>query len=131
VPLPRALARFNRVVTNRLLRPLALLLPNFGIVVHRGRVSGSEYRTVVNWWSDGDTAIIALTYGRDVDWLKNLSAAGGGAIVSRGRTYRLGKPVVIGPEGLSRMPGTVRVILDTIDVDSFAVMPLITPDPPT
>ena len=108
-----------------------MVLPNFGIVVHKGRVSGREYQTVVNWWRDEENAIVALTYGSDVDWLANLSAAGGGAIVSRGRTYRLGKPVVIGPEGLSRMPGTVRVILQAIDVDSFAVMPLLRTDRPT
>lgn len=130
MPLPRALARFNRVVTNRLLRPLAMVLPNFGVVVHHGRVSGREYRTLVNWWRDEETAIVALTYGRDVDWLKNLSAAGGGAIACRGRTYRLGEPVVIGREGLTRMPGTVRVILSTIDVDTFAVMPILRPDRP-
>lgn len=131
MPLPRALARFNRVVTNRLLRPLAMVLPNFGVVVHQGRLSGREYQTLVNWWRDEETAIVALTYGRDVDWLKNLSAAGGGVIASRGRTYRLGKPVVIGRDGLRRMPGTVRVILSTIDVDTFAVMPLVKPDRPT
>jgi deazaflavin-dependent oxidoreductase (nitroreductase family) len=124
------LARFNRVVTNRLLRPLAVVLPNFGVIGHQGRVSGRQYQTVVNWWRDEETAIVALTYGRDVDWLKNLSAAGGGVIASRGRIYRVGKPVVIGPEGLSRMPGAVRVILSTIDVDTFAVMPLVKPDRP-
>jgi deazaflavin-dependent oxidoreductase (nitroreductase family) len=107
-----------------------MVLPSFGVVVHRGRVSGREYQTVVNWWRDEETAIVALTYGHDVDWLKNLSAAGGGVIASRGRTYRVGQPVVIGPEGLNRMPGAVRVILSTIDVDRFAVMPLITPDRP-
>ena len=130
MPLPRALARFNRVVTNRLLRPLAMVLPNFGVVVHQGRSSGREYQTVVNWWRDEETAIVALTYGRDVDWLENLIAAGGGVIASRGRTYRVGMPVVIGPEGMSRMPGAVRVILSSIDVDRFAVMPLVKPDRP-
>ena len=65
MPLPPALARFNRVVTNRLLRPLATVLPNFGVVVHHGRVSGREYRTLVNWWRDEETAIVALTYGRE------------------------------------------------------------------
>lgn len=131
MPLPPALARFNRVVANPLLRPLAMILPNFGVVVHRGRVSGREYRTLVNWWRDEETAIVALTYGSDVDWLKNLRFAGGGAIVNRARTYCLGMPEVIGPEGLRRMPGTVRVILESIDVDQFAVMPLLNPDPPT
>jgi deazaflavin-dependent oxidoreductase (nitroreductase family) len=100
-------------------------------MVHRGRVSGREYQTLVNWWRDEETAIVALTYGSDVDWLKNLRAAGGGAIVNRGKTYRLGTPEVIGREGLRRMPGTVRLILDVFDVDRFAVMPLVKPDRPT
>ena len=108
-----------------------MVLPNFGVVVHRGRVSGQEYQTLVNWWRDEETAIVALTYGGDVDWLENLHAAGGGAIANRGRTYPLGMPEVIGSEGLSRMPGTVRVILNSIDVDPFAVMPLVNPDRPT
>jgi deazaflavin-dependent oxidoreductase (nitroreductase family) len=108
-----------------------MVLPQFGVVVHRGRVSGREYQTLVNWWRDEETAIVALTYGSDVDWLKNLRAAGGGAIVNRKRIYRLGMPEVIGPEGLRRMPGALKVMLDGIDVDQFAVMPLINPDPPT
>ena len=131
MPLPRALARFNRVVTNRILHPLTAILPNFGVIVHRGRVSGEEYLTLVNWWRDEETAIVALTYGSDVDWLKNLRAAGGGTIRNRGRSYRVGAPEVIGEEGMRRMPAVVRFVLATIDVDRFAVMPLVSPDRPT
>lgn len=131
MPLPRALALFNRVVSNNLLAPLAHILPNFALVVHRGRVSGREYRTLVNFWKDDESAIVALTYGSEVDWLKNLRAARGGAIVNRGTTWWVGSPVVIGDKGMERMPGTVKVLLEAMGVDEFAVMPLIKPDLPT
>lgn len=131
MPLPPALARFNRIVTNRLLLPLAAILPNFGVIVHRGRVSGEEYLTLVNWWRDDETAIVALTYGTDVDWLKNLRAAGGGTIRNRRKSYRVGAPEVIGEEGMRRMSVVVRFVLNTIHVDRFAVMPLLRPDRPT
>ena len=37
MPAPRWLARFNLVVTNRLLGPLARHLPGMGVVLHIGR----------------------------------------------------------------------------------------------
>ncbi len=131
MPLPRALANFNRVVTNRLSRPFAGRLPWFGLVVHRGRKSGQEYRTPVNAWIDDETVIVALTYGRDTDWLKNLVAADGGAIVTGGRLYPVGRPSIVGPDGMSRMPAAARPILRLIDVAEFAVMPLLDSGPPT
>jgi deazaflavin-dependent oxidoreductase (nitroreductase family) len=131
VPLPRTLARFNRVVTNRIGRPLAGRLPGFALIVHRGRKSGSEYRTPVNAWFDDERIIVALTYGPDTDWLKNLSAAAGGSVVAGRSTYRVGGPVLIGPEGMGRMPAVARPILRMIDVDEFALLPLITPGRPT
>src|SRR5262249_1796055 len=45
--LPRALARFNRLVTNRVLGVVAPWMPPFAVVVHRGRSSGRVYRTPV------------------------------------------------------------------------------------
>jgi deazaflavin-dependent oxidoreductase (nitroreductase family) len=131
VPLPKALARFNRAVTNRISRPLASRLPWFALITHRGRRSGAEYRTPVNAWLDDLTVIVALTYGPDTDWLKNLSAAGGGEVVAGGRPLRVGSPTVIGAEGMQRMPVVVRLILRLIDVDEFALLPLLRRDQPT
>ncbi len=131
MPLPGSIARFNRVVTNRISRPLAGRLPWFALIIHRGRVSGTEYRTPVNAWLGEKDTIVALTYGRDTDWLKNLTAAAGGMIVTRGRAYPVGTPVLIGAEGMRRMPAVARPILRTIDVDEFALLPLFKPDRPT
>jgi deazaflavin-dependent oxidoreductase (nitroreductase family) len=124
MPLPRSIARFNRVVTNRFSRPVARYLPGFAVIVHKGRVSGNVYRTPVNCWIDDRSAIVALTYGSDTDWLKNLQAADGGAVEHRGRTYQVGMPVLIGSEGLSRMPAVVRPILNVVGVTEFAELPL-------
>jgi len=131
MPLSRGLARFNRVVTNRISRPLAGWLPGFAVIVHRGRKSDAEYRTPVNAWLGDNDVIVALTYGRNTDWLKNLTVAIGGEVIAGRRTYRVGRPQLIGREGMSRMPAMARPILRAIDVDEFALLPLIGPDRPT
>jgi deazaflavin-dependent oxidoreductase (nitroreductase family) len=125
MPLPRSIARFNRVVTNPISRPVARYLPGFAVIVHKGRGSGKIFRTPVNCWIDDRSAIVALTYGSDTDWLKNLQAAGGGALEHRGRSYQVGMPVLIGSAGLSRMPAVVRPILNAINATEFAELPLL------
>ncbi len=91
--LPQRLARFNRRVTNPIQRLWAGWLPPFGILEHVGRRSGKPYRTPLNVFPagvDGKPAVaILLTYGPDRDWLKNLNAAGGGQIRSRGKKFEV------------------------------------------
>lgn len=98
--LPQGLARFNRHVTNPIQRMWAGWLPPFGIVEHVGRRSGKPYRTPVNVFNadvDGEPAVaIVLTYGPDRDWLKNLKAAGGGRLRSKGKTFGIANPRVVG-----------------------------------
>jgi deazaflavin-dependent oxidoreductase (nitroreductase family) len=125
MPLSRGLARFNRQVTNRITRPVASRLPTFGIVIHKGRVSGKEYETPVNCWLGDGNALIALTYGAETDWMKNLRAAGGGYLRSKGKTHRVGMPRDIGQEGMKRVPSIVRRILGLIAVDEFVELPLL------
>ena len=84
MPLPRSIARVNRRVTNRLLGGLAQRLPGFGVVVHTGRRSRRQYRTPVNVFRRGDRYIIALTYGSNADWVRNVLANGGCTLETRG-----------------------------------------------
>ena len=105
--------------------PLAPRLPGFAVVVHRGRKTGDEHRTPLNAWVDDESVIVALTYGPGTDWLKNLEAAGGGEIITRGKRYRVGPPRLIGETGMGRMPFIARPILRAIDVDEFALLPLL------
>lgn len=97
--LPQGLARFNRHVTNPIQRMWAGWLPSFGILEHVGRRSGTPYRTPVNVFRtevDGKPGVaILLTYGPERDWLKNLTAAGGGRLRARGKTVGIADPRVV------------------------------------
>ena len=95
MPLPRALARFNLKVTNPILGHVAGRLPGFAIVTHVGRRSGTRRTTPVNLFRDGETYVIALTYGRGSQWVKNVLAAGGCDIHTRGRDLHLVDPRVV------------------------------------
>src|SRR5947209_1601476 len=77
MPLSRAVARFNRRATNRVLGRVAGWMPGFGIVTHIGRRSAKTYQTPINLFRDGDVYRIALTYGAESDWVRNVLAAGG------------------------------------------------------
>ena len=88
----RRLARFNRVVANPLIGRVVSATPGFGAVVHRGRRTGREYRTPVMVFRDGERYVFALPYGRESDWARNVLAAGGCDLLSRGRRIQLAEP---------------------------------------
>lgn len=120
MPLPRSVARFNRFVTNPLARMVAGWAPGFAIVRHKGRKSGKVYSTPVNIFKVDDGFVIALTYGSDVDWLKNVLAAAGCTVRYRNREIEVVEPVSISTaEGMALMPGPVRAILRATRVTEF------------
>jgi deazaflavin-dependent oxidoreductase (nitroreductase family) len=92
VPLPERITRFNRAVTNPLLRGACAVVPGMAVLHHVGRRSGRSYRTPLMAFRRGDTWYVVLTYGPDRDWIKNLRAAGEGELVQRRRCYRVGNP---------------------------------------
>jgi deazaflavin-dependent oxidoreductase (nitroreductase family) len=122
VPLPRRLAKFNRVVTNRVIGPLVRYLPGFAIVSHVGRRSGRTYRTPVNLFRRGDGYVIALTYGADSQWVRNVLAAGGADIETRGRRLQLVDPEVVQDPARSLVPKPVRVPLRLANVHEFMLL---------
>ena len=91
----RVMARFNKQVTNRVIGLLSSSVPPWATIVHQGRESGTEYRTPVAAFVRGRTLTIALPYGDDADWVKNVLAAGGGEMVRRGRVQALTNPRVV------------------------------------
>jgi deazaflavin-dependent oxidoreductase (nitroreductase family) len=76
-------------------RPVAGRLPPFAIVEHQGRTSGRPYRTPVFAFRRGDELVIVLSYGTGSDWVLNLMAERGGAVVRLGRRRVLANPRVI------------------------------------
>jgi deazaflavin-dependent oxidoreductase (nitroreductase family) len=66
---------FNKYVTNRVLRGLVNASRGpFAILGHIGRRSGKPYETMIMVWPTREGFVIALTYGPQVDWLRNLLA---------------------------------------------------------
>ena len=119
MPLPRWLARFNRHATNALTRHVAGRLPGFAIVHHRGRRSGAAYRTPVNAFARPGGYVVALTYGPDVDWVKNVLAERGCELEVRGRRVRLSQPRIVVDPRQQPVPAAVRPILRLIGVNHF------------
>jgi deazaflavin-dependent oxidoreductase (nitroreductase family) len=122
MPLPKRLARFNRHVTNRVVGPVASRLPGFAVVSHVGRRSGRVYRTPVNLFRDGDRFVIALTYGSDSQWVRNVLAAGAVDIETRGRRVHLVAPEVVRDAERSLVPEPIRPILRLARVSDFMVL---------
>jgi deazaflavin-dependent oxidoreductase (nitroreductase family) len=119
VPLPKRLARINLAVTNPVLRHAAKRLPGFAIVHHVGRRSGTPRSNPVNLFEHGDAYVIALTYGRDSQWVKNVLAAGRFEVETRGRRIALTGPEIVRDETL--VPKPVRAILHTIRVRDYLI----------
>ncbi len=122
MPLSRRVARFNERVTNHLTRPLAPHAPGFGVVVHTGRTSGRVYRTPVNVFVRNGGFAVALTYGRQAEWVKNVLAAGGCELVTRGRRHRLADPEIVHDDELAPVPPSVRPVLRLIGVADFLLL---------
>ena len=105
--------RYRHAVTryvDPVLRPMAGRLPAFGIVTHRGRTTGRTYETPVNVFRRGNQFLFFLTYGSDVDWVKNIVAARGCTLRTRGRDVRLVEPELISDPELSLAPPLVRFV---------------------
>lgn len=84
----------------RAMRPLALKSSgtpgaNASVVRHVGRKSGRPYETPVNAVATDDGFVIALPYGRNTDWLKNVLASGSATILHEGNTYDVERPEIV------------------------------------
>jgi deazaflavin-dependent oxidoreductase (nitroreductase family) len=119
MPIPRIVARMNRVGLNRLTTRVAPRVPGFGVVVHRGRRSGREYHTPVNVFPRSDGVRIALTYGVDSDWVKNVLAAGGCQLHTRGRYLRLSDPHLRHDPDRNGIRPAERAVLNMLRVSDF------------
>jgi deazaflavin-dependent oxidoreductase (nitroreductase family) len=127
MPAPRWLAKANRAAFNRIVRLIAPWAPGFGVVIHRGRRSGSTYRTPVNVFRSEGGFVIALTYGRESDWVKNVLAAGGCELQTRRRRHELRSPRLYRDDGRKGVPAPVRLALGAINAYDFLALDIAGP----
>jgi deazaflavin-dependent oxidoreductase (nitroreductase family) len=115
-------AHWNRAGLNRVVRHIAPWMPGLGLVVHRGRRSGRQYQTPVELFPAEGGVIIALTYGQDTDWLKNIQAAGAGELRTRGRRLRVESPRVYRDEERKGIRPGERQVLRLLGIADFVYL---------
>jgi len=104
---------------HRITSRFAARLPGFGILAHVGRKSGRVYRTPVNVFRAPEGFLIALTYGQESEWVKNVLAAGGCEVETRGARYQLFAPTIVHDPTRRRFPLPVRIVLRLIGANAF------------
>ena len=62
---------------------------------HVGRRSGRSYATPVAAEPTNDGFVIAMVYGSNTDWLRNVLASGSATIEHEGRAYPVGRPEIV------------------------------------
>src|ERR1700756_4163277 len=115
----RWLAKINIAFTNRITSLFAGWLPGFGILTHVGRKSGNVYRTPINVFRASNGFVIALTYSSQSEWVKNVLAAGGCELKTRGKEYRLSSPKVVRDPTRGQFPVPVRFVLRIVGADEY------------
>ena len=115
----RWVAAFNLAVTNRITSRFAARLPGFGMLTHVGRKSGRVYRTPVNVFRAPEGFLIALTYGRESEWVRNVVAAGACKLETRCVQYQLSSPTIVHDPTRRRFPIPVRIVLWFIGANDF------------
>jgi hypothetical protein len=93
------------------------------IIRHVGRRSGTRYATPVVMVPFGDKFIFALPYGTEVDWYRNVQAAGRGTVVWHGKEYLVEDPEpLVVRTGLPGLPLAIRLILPIVGAQLFRQM---------
>ena len=120
--LPYFLRRVNRVFTNPVLGTIAWLVPPLAVVHHVGRKSGRAYASPVVAIPTAGGVVIPMTYGRDVDWARNIVAARAFELERAGRRLRLANPRIVGlEEATPRLPAAVRPFFRIADFPGFVL----------
>ncbi|MEZ0350929.1 nitroreductase family deazaflavin-dependent oxidoreductase [Mycobacterium sp. pR1184] len=93
---PRAVANFNRRVTNPAAQSITPWLPCLGTLEHVGRKSGKRYRTPLLVFKTREGFVILVGYGLESDWLKNVLAGGPTVLHKRSKAVPLTSPRLVG-----------------------------------
>jgi hypothetical protein len=70
----------------------------WSVLLHSGRRSGKEYITPIVAVRENGSFVIPLPYGLQVDWFKNVMAAGSCELIYHGKMYHASKPEMIALE---------------------------------
>jgi deazaflavin-dependent oxidoreductase (nitroreductase family) len=86
---PRAVAKFNRRITNPLAVRFGGWAPLNGTLEHVGRKSGKTYQTPLNIFETADGFVVPVGYGLESHWVQNALAGGPLKVHKAGRTVQV------------------------------------------
>ena len=112
---------FNKYIFNRITLTFAGSEKGpFSVLYHTGRHSGRAYRTPVLASYVDETIIIPLSYGENVDWLRNILAAGGCEILRKNERIRAINPEVMdAADALVMLPEKRRKLLERFELEKY------------
>jgi deazaflavin-dependent oxidoreductase (nitroreductase family) len=109
----------------RIFNPLVLRLAgrrHFAMaarVQHTGRRSGRSYLTPATARRAGGEIVMALTFGSQADWVRNILAAGQATIRLDGHTYEVAAPVLL---NRSDRPAVARAAFNPVQRLFFVLL---------
>jgi deazaflavin-dependent oxidoreductase (nitroreductase family) len=111
----------NKLVTNKILIHIAgTRFGHFAVLTHTGRKSGKLYRIPIIAEPVKNGFVIALTYGKKVDWAANVLAKGGCSLKWKNADYPLRNPEFVDREtGLEAFPAPFRAGLRAAGIEYF------------
>ena len=120
---PRFIRSVNRVFTNPVVGTIAWIVPPLAVVHHLGRKSGKPYRSPVIAIASQRGFVIPMTYGRDVDWARNLVHARGGELERMGRRVKVRNPKIVGlDEARPHLPAPARTFFGMMNFPGFVLL---------
>jgi deazaflavin-dependent oxidoreductase (nitroreductase family) len=113
--------RFNKHILNKLtLKWAQSSWGPFAVIYHVGRRSGKQYETPIIVQPIAEGFVLALTYGPEVDWYRNIVAAGKCRIRRHGKDYAIDKIESMDTDaGLRAFPWIARTILGRVGAEDF------------
>ena len=121
--IPRFMRNVNRVLTNPILGTVAWLVPPLAVVHHVGRKTGRLYRTPVVAFSSDAGYVIPMTYGRDVDWARNIIRANCCELERTGRRVVLLNPRIVGfDRARRRLPAALHPFFRAVDFPGYVLL---------
>lgn len=119
--------RKGRALVRRVANPLVMAFglaggrrSMWGVIEVAGRRSGTMRRNPVVPHVIGDVVLIPMSYGTEVDWVKNVMAAGGGTLRYKRREWRLADPkLVTFGSAAARLPSRLATSYERMRVDAF------------
>ena len=115
---------FNKYVTNKVLIHISgKKFGHFAILSHTGRKSGKVYRIPIIAEPIQGGFVIALTYGKKVDWYENVMAKGSCSLCWKKKDYYLINPHIVDMEvGLAAFPSIIRSALRRNGIEYYLML---------